>query len=58
MNVDTENIDRALFTAGFVGVIVFFLPETNSIVSILVAGIAAFVGFLLGSRLFTQKEKK
>jgi xanthosine utilization system XapX-like protein len=53
------NIRMALFTGLFVGIIVFLseyiIPNTNLITSVLLAGLSALVGGLIGNKLFPNK---
>lgn len=52
-------IRMALFTGLFVGIIVFLseyiIPNTNLITSVLLAGLSALVGGLIGNKLFPNK---
>ncbi|GAB3053739.1 hypothetical protein [Virgibacillus ainsalahensis] len=57
-----KNIDWALFTGFFVGIIIFitefFFPDTSSLTSIIVAGLAAFIGGLIGYKLFPKARDR
>lgn len=57
-----KNLDRALFTAFFVGVIVLlkemFFKEMNPIISIIIVAIAAAIGYLLGDTLLDRKKHR
>ncbi|GAB4074642.1 hypothetical protein GCM10028778_21450 [Barrientosiimonas marina] len=60
MNI--KNIDRALFTGLFVGIIIFLkeslFPNTNVFLSMLISGSAALIGFLIGDKIFSEKDNK
>ncbi len=60
MLLNTNRIDRALFTGLVVGVVLFIseflLPETNSFVSILIGASAALIGYLIADKIWPTKE--
>jgi len=55
-----ENIDRALFSGWFVGVIVFikefFFADINAFISIVMIALAA-IGYLIGDKIFTREKR-
>jgi len=54
------NIGMALFTGIFVGIVAFlsefFIPNTSIITSVIIAGLSALVGGLIGNKLFPNKS--
>ena len=58
MNI--RNIDRALFTGLFVGIIIFisefFFPDTNSFISIFIGALGALMGYLIGDKIFLKEN--
>ncbi|AIF45267.1 hypothetical protein [Virgibacillus sp. SK37] len=54
-----ERLDWALFTGVFVGIVMFVMESLVKnppcLITIFVAGGAAFIGGLLGNKLFPQK---
>ncbi|MYL56763.1 hypothetical protein GLW20_04530 [Virgibacillus halodenitrificans] len=58
MNI--RNIDRALFTGLFVGIIIFikeiFFLGINAFISILIGAIAALIGYLIGDKILPRKS--
>lgn len=60
--MEIRNIDRALFTGLFVGIIIFisefFFPDTNSFISILIGTLAALIGFLIGDKILPKEDDK
>ncbi|WP_209369584.1 hypothetical protein [Sediminibacillus dalangtanensis] len=50
----------ALFTGLFVGIVFFlseyFFPNTNLITKVIIAGVSALVGGLIGNKLFPYKS--
>ncbi len=60
MNID--RIDSALFTAIFVGIIVFisefFFPDTNSFISIIIGALSALIGGLIANKIFPEESGK
>jgi len=57
-----RNIDKALFTGIFVGIIIFikefFFPDINSFISIFIGALAALIGYLIGDKLLPKDEIK
>ncbi|AIF45307.1 MULTISPECIES: hypothetical protein [Bacillaceae] len=58
MNI--RNIDRALFTGLFVGIIIFIkeilFSGINAFISILIGAIAALIGYLIGDKILPRKS--
>lgn len=60
MNI--RNIDRALFTGVFVGIVIFikevFFSDMNTFISILIGGLAALIGYLIGDKILSRKDDR
>lgn len=56
------NIKMALFTGVFVGIVMFFfeylISDVNIVIKVLIAGLSALVGGLLGNKLFPHKSQE
>ncbi|WP_182201687.1 hypothetical protein [Paraliobacillus salinarum] len=56
-----RNLDRALFTGLFVGIIIFikefFFPDTTTFMSILISALAALIGYFIGGKLLSRSDK-
>lgn len=54
------SIGMALFTGIFVGIMVFLseylIPNTSLITSVIIAGLSALIGGLIGNKLFPNKS--
>lgn len=54
-----ESIGIALFTGVFVGVVMFLIefliPDSSLFVRVIIAGLSALFGGLIGNKLFTNK---
>ncbi|MDL4839480.1 hypothetical protein [Aquibacillus rhizosphaerae] len=57
-----RNIDKALFTGVFVGIIIFvkefFFSDINSFLSIIIGPLAAIISYLVGDKFLTKDEIK
>ncbi|GAA0415979.1 hypothetical protein JUJ52_12185 [Virgibacillus sp. AGTR] len=55
-----RNIDRALLTGLFVGIIIFiseyFFPDTNSFISIFIGALAALIGYLIAVKILPKEN--
>ncbi|WP_121605181.1 hypothetical protein [Virgibacillus sp. Bac332] len=58
MNI--RNIDRALLTGLFVGIIIFiseyFFPDTNAFISIFIGALAALIGYLIADKILPKEN--
>ncbi|MBR7798067.1 MAG: hypothetical protein ACQEWU_07210 [Bacillota bacterium] len=55
-----RNIDRALLTGLFVGIMIFiseyFFPDTNSFISIFIGALAALIGYLIAVKILPKEN--
>ena len=55
-------IGWALFTGAFVGIVVFisefFIPNSNVFNSVIVAGLSALIGGLIGNKIFPSRKER
>jgi len=58
--MNKRNVGVALFTGLFVGTIVFLseylIPNASLVISVIIAGLSALVGGLIGNKLFQNKS--
>ncbi|MET3576733.1 putative membrane protein YfcA [Bhargavaea ullalensis] len=58
--MEKGSVGTALFTGVFVGVIMFLyyflVPDTNFFITVVVAGVSAWIGSMIGNKLFPNKQ--